>query len=775
MTNERSDPTLASASSERRRRAGPGRRRHGLQLSRAPGLKLEPGAFVRMPLGARIATGVVWAARAAGGDNLKSIAEVLDWPPLRPALRDFIDWTARWTLAPRGMLLAHGDPRRRNRRAAGAEVRPCRHRQGADAHDGSAGARPRGARGERARRRPKPRSPRAPRARPASSTASSPTARSRRSRSRRRAARRRSTRISARPRLNADQRAAADDLIRLVADRAFSATLLEGVTGSGKTEVYFEAVAEALRQKRQALVLLPEIALTAQFLDRFAARFGARPAEWHSGLTERQRERVWTAAASGEARVDRRRALGALSAVRRPRPHRRRRGARGRLQAGGGRHLQRARHGGGARAAREGADRARLRDAGDRDPLQRRRAAATAGSGFPRASARRGCPTSPWSTSSAKARRAAGGSRRARSPRSRRRGAGASRRCCSSTGAAMRRSPSAAPAAIASNAPIARPGWSSTVSAPPSSAIIAAMSRAGRSFARNATRPTRSPPAGRASSAWPRRRSPLSRHPHARAVIRYAGRDRDPARPARRRGARRLRPHHRHAARRQGAQFPAAHLRLRRRRRRRPRQRRSARGRAHVPAAAPGDRARRARATSRDARLLQTWQPEHPVIAALMSGDAERFYREETEQRRLGGLPPFGRLAAIIVSAEDRGAAEAHARALARAAHRLPGAKNWRVAPLGGQPRRERDRPARPGRGADRGRCANAIASASPPRRRARPTCRVSCAPCWPPRPSRAAGFALRSTSIRRAFFRVRPRRSPRDWRKRRDWRRMRR
>ena len=69
---------------------------------------------------------------------------------------------------------------------------------------------------------------------------------------------------------------------------------------------------------------------------------------------------------------DCRRALGALSAVRRSRPHRRRRGARGRLQAGGRRHLQRARHGGGARAVREGADCARFRDAGDRDPLQRR-------------------------------------------------------------------------------------------------------------------------------------------------------------------------------------------------------------------------------------------------------------------------------------------------------------------------------------------------------------------------------------------------------------------
>src|SRR5271156_942335 len=69
------------------------------------GLRLDPGAFVRMPLGARFATGVVWSARPAGGDNLKPIAEALDWLPLRPALRDFIDWTARWTLAPRGMLL----------------------------------------------------------------------------------------------------------------------------------------------------------------------------------------------------------------------------------------------------------------------------------------------------------------------------------------------------------------------------------------------------------------------------------------------------------------------------------------------------------------------------------------------------------------------------------------------------------------------------------------------------------------------------------------------
>ena len=58
-----------------------------------------------MPLGARLATGVVWAVRPGGGDNLKSIAATLDWPPLRAPLRDFIDWVARWTLSPRGMVL----------------------------------------------------------------------------------------------------------------------------------------------------------------------------------------------------------------------------------------------------------------------------------------------------------------------------------------------------------------------------------------------------------------------------------------------------------------------------------------------------------------------------------------------------------------------------------------------------------------------------------------------------------------------------------------------
>ena len=73
----------------------------------------------------------------------------------------------------------------------------------------------------------------------------------------------------------------------------YGTTLLKGVTGSGKTEVYLEAVAETLRMGRQALVLLPEIALTAEFLTRVKVRFGAHPAEWHSGVTMTERRRVW--------------------------------------------------------------------------------------------------------------------------------------------------------------------------------------------------------------------------------------------------------------------------------------------------------------------------------------------------------------------------------------------------------------------------------------------------------------------------------------------------
>ncbi len=107
------------------------------------------------------------------------------------------------------------------------------------------------------------------------------------------------------------QRAAADALRATVAQSGYSVTLIDGVTGSGKTQVYFEAVAEAVRRGRQVLILMPEIALTSQVLDRFAERFGVRPAEWHSQLSPRKRARTWQAAAAHQVSV----IVGARSAL----------------------------------------------------------------------------------------------------------------------------------------------------------------------------------------------------------------------------------------------------------------------------------------------------------------------------------------------------------------------------------------------------------------------------------------------------------------------------
>ena len=108
-----------------------------------------------------------------------------------------------------------------------------------------------------------------------------------------------------------EQRAAASLLKERVASRRYSTTVLKGVTGSGKTEVYLEAVAETIRQGRQALVLLPEIALTEQFLSRVAARFGTSPGEWHSAVRPAERRRLWRSAGEGDVQL----VVGARSAL----------------------------------------------------------------------------------------------------------------------------------------------------------------------------------------------------------------------------------------------------------------------------------------------------------------------------------------------------------------------------------------------------------------------------------------------------------------------------
>jgi primosomal protein N' (replication factor Y) (superfamily II helicase) len=651
---------------------------------RAPlGLKLEPGAFVRMPLGARVATGVVWGARAAGGDNLKSIAAVLDWPPLRPALRDFIDWTARWTLAPRGMLL-------RMAIRAGEVAEPPAPKFGLVA-TGKAPTRMTEARTRvltalSETNAPSPKAALAARA--ACSTgvidglvadgaleavALAP-----------------ETGVATLDpdfcptQLNADQRVAADDLTRLVAERAFSTTLLEGVTGSGKTEVYFEAVAEALRQKRQALVLLPEIALTGQFLDRFTARFGARPAEWHSGLTERQRQRIWTAVASGEAPV----IVGARSALFLP-------------FADLGLIVVDEEHEG-AYKQEEGVvynarDMAVVRARFEKAPIVLASATPAIETRFNAASGRyrwlqlpsrfgpatlpdialvdlkrEGPPRGRWLSPRAIAwveeARASGEqamlflNRRGYAPLTLCRTCGHRFNCPNCAAWLVEHRFRAALVCHHCGHVESRPQVC------PQCHEADTLTACGPGVERLAEE---------AEALFPDIRTLVlsSDTPGGIEVLR-AQLD------AAAKGAYDLIIGTQLVA--KGHNFPLltfvcivdADVGLAnadpRAAERTFQLLRQATGRA-----GRGDKPGRA--------LLQTWQPEHPVIAALMSGDAERFYAQETEQRQLGGLPPFGRLAAIIISAEDRGAAEAHARALAQAAHRLPAAKTWRVAPPGGQ------------------------------------------------------------------------------------------
>jgi primosomal protein N' (replication factor Y) len=275
-------------------------------------LQLAPGDIVSVPLGAREATAVVWAENPAPNprlDNrLKDVEEKLELPPLKPELRSFVDWVANYTIASRGMVL-------RMCLRMGEHLGEERERVGVRLVG------------------PAPQRMTAARQRVLSLLADKML------RSKGEAAREAGVSAGvidglidegtletlvlppeavaeppdpdfAQPDLTADQSAAAAEL-KAIAGGSYSVTLLDGVTGSGKTEVYFEAVADTIRSRRQSLILMPEIALTAQFLDRFAARFGVHPAEWHSELSPRRRARTWRAVADGEVSV----VVGARSAL----------------------------------------------------------------------------------------------------------------------------------------------------------------------------------------------------------------------------------------------------------------------------------------------------------------------------------------------------------------------------------------------------------------------------------------------------------------------------
>ncbi len=276
------------------------------------GMIVAPGDAVEIPLGPRRITGVVWDMDAAAApevpaSRLRAVAARLDVPPLAEPLRRLIDWTADYYVAslqsvvrmawpsvaflsprafteyrPGGPLPKRLTPERAQAierlegrqgtardlaRMAGVSEAVIRGLVTAGtllAEQVSGDASP-----------PLPDPDHAP------------------------------------PTLSADQRSVADTLVAAVAAGRQSPFLLEGVTGSGKTEVYFEAVAEALRQGGQALVMVPEIALTAPWLARFAARFGCQPVAWHSDLKTSERRAAWAAIADGRARV----VVGARSAL----------------------------------------------------------------------------------------------------------------------------------------------------------------------------------------------------------------------------------------------------------------------------------------------------------------------------------------------------------------------------------------------------------------------------------------------------------------------------
>ncbi|HTC84113.1 MAG TPA: primosomal protein N', partial [Rhizomicrobium sp.] len=267
------------------------------------GLNAGRGALVAAPLGNREVLGVVWgAAEGTVGDNRLKLAEPLEGAPsLPPKLCDFIDWVADYTLNPPGAILAMAlrsrgafEPEARRIAYVRGSVTPPRMSQGRTralevAGDGLA----RSVTGLAEDANVSPAVVRGliqagaliPTELPEFLPFPPPDA------------------TFAAPLLNEDQALAARALRDAVVSRKFSAHLLDGVTGSGKTEVYFEAVAEALKQNRQVLILLPEIALTVQFLERFAARFGVRPTEWHSDLSQKERRRAYRAVMKGEARV----------------------------------------------------------------------------------------------------------------------------------------------------------------------------------------------------------------------------------------------------------------------------------------------------------------------------------------------------------------------------------------------------------------------------------------------------------------------------------------
>lgn len=282
------------------------------------GMAAPPGSIVKVPLGPRQVTGVVWDEGRLEGEpvaahKLRPILGVYDSPPLPETLRRLIEWTSEYYLAPLASVLRmslastsgySGEKTITEYRASGGmpERMTAKREQALELIGDSQGLiRELSEIGEvsdavirglvkAGALEPVNVSLDAPFPLPDSDFGP--------------------------PDLEEGQKQASDQLSKAVRDREFAPIMLNGVTGSGKTEVYFEAIAEALRMGRQTLVLLPEIALTEPFLTRFTARFGCEPVSWHSGLRQSERRRAWRAISKGEAMVT----VGARSSLFLPYP-----------------------------------------------------------------------------------------------------------------------------------------------------------------------------------------------------------------------------------------------------------------------------------------------------------------------------------------------------------------------------------------------------------------------------------------------------------------------
>jgi primosomal protein N' (replication factor Y) (superfamily II helicase) len=274
------------------------------------GMALAVGDQVAVPLGPRLMRGVVTALRPAAGVNrpLKAVSARLDDPPLPPRTLEFVHWAARYSVEVPGQALAialrglRAQPPRPERRlvATGLRPSPLTH----------ARLRVLGAAAE----------PLKPSELARTAGVSAAVLRTLISQGALAEVLVPPDNLAAQPSpdspgaaLNGSQAAAGAALSEMIETGGFAVALLDGVTGSGKTEVYLEAVAAAIRKSpnTQVLVLLPEIALTQAVIDRFAERFGSAPAEWHSGVAAPRRRIVWEQVVRGEARI----VVGARSAL----------------------------------------------------------------------------------------------------------------------------------------------------------------------------------------------------------------------------------------------------------------------------------------------------------------------------------------------------------------------------------------------------------------------------------------------------------------------------